>query len=303
MYAYPKPPLQNTQLINKMQTSGIQISDVAGAEKILLEIGYYRLKGYFFDLIDPVTKKVPTGTTFDMILKIYEFDAKLSHILFEFLTKIEIALRARLVDALSIFNDTLIYNDPSVFDDKEYYWKNQASIASEIAQSNDVFIKHNFDKHDGAIPIWAVVEVMSFGTLSKVTKTLKTKGTQSAYSILAFHYPFKTPKGNIAIPSKAMLSSWIQAVSVMRNICAHNSRIYNRSFTTIPKLIATDVINPAPKFNGVYQIILAMKYLRSSDDSWKQFVSNLNSLFSKYSNVVTPNKLHFPNDWANHLQI
>lgn len=283
-----------------MQASGIEVLDIAKAENVLLEIGYYRLKGYFFDLIDPTTKKLPIGTTFDMILSIYKFDTELSRILFEFLTKIEIALRARLVVALSNYNDALILNDPSKFEDKERYWKNQTSIASEIARSSDVFIKHNFKKHEGAIPIWAAVEVMSFGTLSKVIKTLKT-GEKSAYSTLASYYRFKTSKGKMAAPSKEMLSSWIQAVSVMRNICAHNSRIYNRSFSTIPKLIATDIINPPPKFNGVYQIILAMKYLRPSDNSWTNFVSELDSLFKVYSNIVMPQKLHFPIDWRNHF--
>ena len=27
-----------------------------------------------------------------------------------------------------------------------------ATVASEIARSNDVFIKHNFDNHDGEVP-------------------------------------------------------------------------------------------------------------------------------------------------------
>lgn len=302
MYTYPKPPLSNKQLIKKISAAGIEVSDAAKAEEALLEIGYYRLKGYFSDLIDPATKKFPKGTTFDNILKIYEFDVKLSHILFEYLTKIEIALRARLVDALSIYNDALILNDPSMFEDKEHYWKNQASIASEIARSNDVFIKHNFDKHEGAIPMWAVVEVMSFGTLSKVIKTLKT-GTKSAYLTLASHYKIKTKNGKEATPSKSMLSSWVHAVSDMRNVCAHNSRIYNRSLSTIPQLISTDTINPPPKFNGVYQIILAMKYLRPSDDSWSAFVTELNSLFKMYSPIVTPQKLHFPKDWKKHFKV
>ena len=39
-----------------------------------------------------------------------------------------------------------------------------ATVASEIARSNDVFIKHNFDNHDGEVPVWAAVEVLSFGT-------------------------------------------------------------------------------------------------------------------------------------------
>lgn len=302
MYQYPKFPIPNSQLIKKLQLNGVDFSDVTKAESILLEIGYYRLKGYFFDLVDPTTKRFPQGTTFDMILGIYGFDTKLSHILFEFLTRIEIALRARLVAALSKYGDALILNDPSIFDDKMFYWKNQSSIASEIARSNDIFIKHNYYNHEGAIPIWAVVEVMSFGTLSKIIKTLKT-GKQGAYSSLACHYQYKTSKGKTATPSKEMLSSWIQAASVMRNICAHNSRIYNRAFTTIPKLITTDAIVPTPKFNGVYQIILAMKYLRPSDSSWTDFVHKLSSLFSEYSSIVTPVKLHFPSDWRNHFLI
>lgn len=300
MYTYPKPPLSNADLIKKLQAAELDIPDVADAERVLLEIGYYRLKGYFFDLIDSTTKKFPQGTTFDSIVGIYEFDTKLSHLLFGFLTQIEIALRARLVASLTKCNDALILNDPSIFSDKEMYWKNQSAVASEIARSNDVFINHHLKHYEGAIPIWAAVEVMSFGTLSKIIKTLKT-GSGSVYSDIASYYLFRTQNGNTAVPSKEMLSSWIQTASVIRNICAHNSRIYNRSFATIPRLLKADAIKPAPKFNGIYQVILAMKYLRPSDDTWTNFVTELDSLLTEYSNVVSPKKLHFPNDWRNHF--
>ena len=42
-----------------------------------------------------------------------------------------------------------------------------------------MFIKHNFDNHDGEVPVWAAAEVLSFGTLSKIIKNLKT-GTGSS---------------------------------------------------------------------------------------------------------------------------
>ena len=42
-----------------------------------------------------------------------------------------------------------------------------------------MFIKHNFDNHDGGVPVWAAAEVLSFGTLSKIIKNLKT-GTGSS---------------------------------------------------------------------------------------------------------------------------
>ena len=60
---------------------------------------------------------------------------------------------------------------------------------------NNVFIKQNFDNHDGEVPVWVVVEVLSFGTLSKIIKNLKT-GTGSSYSILAVNYQYKSKKEN-----------------------------------------------------------------------------------------------------------
>ena len=48
-------------------------------------------------------------------------------------------------------------------------------------------IRHNFNKHEGQIPLWAAVEVMSFGTLSKTIKNLKT-GEGTAYAKFAEFY-------------------------------------------------------------------------------------------------------------------
>ena len=58
--------------------------------------------------------------------------------------------------------------DMSIFKDKKLYWQNMSTVASEIARSNDVFIKHNFDNHDGEVPVWAAVEVLSFGSITKL---------------------------------------------------------------------------------------------------------------------------------------
>ena len=76
-------------------------------------------------------------------------------------------MRARLVQSLLVYNDALVLNDPSVFCDKKLFWQNHMSLTSEIVRSSDVFIAHNLDNHDGAIPLWAAVEVMSYGTVSK----------------------------------------------------------------------------------------------------------------------------------------
>ena len=297
MYTYPKNFLSITQLIQKLKDTGMTIDSNDTAEIALTTIGYYRLKGYSFHLIDPSTKKYIEGTSLSDILRLYRFDSELSDLLFSYLSQIEVALKSQLVNAFQITHDALVLNDPSVFKDKKTFWKNQSTIASEISRSNDVFIEHNFDNHDGAIPIWAAVEVMSFGTISKTIKNMKT-GSNTAFSELI---KFKNSNGREVNPSKDMFTSWIQAVSIMRNICAHNSRIYNRSISTRPQLIYSDVIHPHPRYNGLYQIMLSMKYLRPTEDSWTAFITDFKQLLNNYSDVCDIRRLNFPSDWESHF--
>ena len=302
MYPYPKKFLSVPELVQKLMDSGMIIDSQDEAVLALTTIGYYRLKGYSFHYIDPNTKKYRAGTNFSDILNLYHFDSELSHLVFRYLSQIEVALRARLVNALQITQDALSLHDPSIFKNKQLYWSNQGTIASEISRSNDVFIEHNFKKHEGAIPLWASVEVMSFGTISKTIKNMKT-GPQSAFSILIQNYKFKNINGNFVNPSKDMFTSWIQAVSRMKNICAHNSRIYNRSISTRPQLISSDTIIPHPQYSGLYQIMLSMKYLRPTDKSWIDFVHDFKQLLHTHTGVYDINRMNFPPDWERHFNL
>ena len=285
MYQYPKQILTIEQQVQSYADAGMKITSREEVEKVLKTIGFYRLRGYSFHLYDNATKKYVPGTKFEDIIKLYQFDQELSALVFSMISKIEVALRVRLVEALLIHGEPLILQDSSIFKEKKRYWQNTFTVASEIARSNDVFIKHNFDNHDGEVPVWAVVEVLSFGTLSKIIKNLKT-GTGSSYSILASNYQYKSKKGNLVKPSQKMLTSWIQGVSVLRNMCAHNSRIYNRTIHTTPEILDVDKVTPPPAHNGLYQILLAMKYLRSSDEEWIVFVNAFDKLIRNNSDVV-----------------
>ena len=256
--------------------AGMKITSQEDVEKALKSIGFYRLRGYSFQLYDNAAKKYVSGTKFEDIIKLYQFDQELSALVFPMISKI--------------------------FKEKKRYWQNMATVASEIARSNDVFIKHNFDNHDGEVPVWAAVEVLSFGTLSKIIKNLKT-GTGSSYSILASNYQYRSKKGNLVKPSQKMLASWIQGVSVLRNMCAHNSRIYNRTIHTTPEILDADKITPPPAHNGLYQILLAMKYLRSSDEEWTVFVNAFDKLIQNNSDVVSFAAMNLPADWKEHLSV
>lgn len=302
MYQYPKQILTIPQQVQSYADAGMEIASPQKAENALKSIGFYRLRGYSFHLYNNAAKKYVPGTKFEDILKLYYFDRELSDLIFSMISRIEVAMRVRLTQALLVYKDALILQDSSIFKEKKLYWQNMSMIASEIARSNDVFMKHNFDKYEGQIPVWAAVEVLSFGTLSKIIKNLKT-GTGSAYSILAADYQYTSKKGNLANPSQKMLASWVQGVCVLRNICAHNARIYNRTIHTAPEILDADKTTPAPVHNGLYQIMLAMKYLRPSDEEWMVFADKIDTLFQNNSSVIRLAAMNFPADWKTHLSV
>lgn len=302
MAIYQKRILTIQQQVQSFVDAGMTVPSTSDAQNAMETIGYYRLRGYCFHKYDNTTKKYVPGTNFSDVLKLYDFDTELSHLLFSMTSSIEVALRVRLKEALLVYNDPLVLYDPAVYVIKKNFWQNLSTISSEIARSRDVFIKHNYDNHDGAIPVWAAVEVLSFGTLSKIIKNLKA-GKGNAYPILADYYCYVTANKRCAKPSKDIFTSWVQAVAILRNMCAHNSRIYNRSISTAPEILAVDRITPKPRFNGLYQVMLAMKYLRPSDEAWNHFVTDFNNLLARYQGVVELNRMNFPADWSAHFTL
>lgn len=50
--------------------------------------------------------------------------------------------------------------------------------------------------------------------------------------------------------------------------------------------------------NGLYQIMLSMKYLRPTKDSWTVFITDFKQLLNKYSDVCDIRRLNFPSDWT-----
>ena len=120
---------------------------------------------------------------------------------------------------------------------------------------------------------------------------------------LATNYQYKSKKGNLVNPSQKMLASWIQGVSVLRNMCAHNSRIYNRTIHTTPEILDADKVTPPPVHNGLYQILLAMKYLRSSDEEWTVCIDAFDKLIQNNIGVVSLTAMNLPADWKAHLSV
>lgn len=154
------------------------------------------------------------------------------------------------------------------------YWQNMSTIASEIACFNDVFIKHNFDNHEGEVPIWAVVEVLSFGALSKIIKNLKT-GAGSTYSILAANSDIEKEIEDYScftFPALRALEGYLKYLLAEKNIVIdekHNfGTVFNQDASGKAIVIQKHVTN-----------IADADYVEALEDVYNYFKANRHVIF------------------------
>ena len=248
----------------------------------LQHINYYRLSAYFLPYQhkkDAPNKNIfLEGTSFEDIIKLYYFDTELRKIIFEAIEVIEIYLRTQIAYFHSkqfgaygyLDIQTLRTNYQKEFDEL------QQDILKEKERSKEVFIRHFKDKYNTTdLPIWSVVEIISFGSLSKLFMLLQENEQNLVIAKM----------GNI---NKLVFFKWFKALSSVRNACAHHSRLWNKilgvSFE-IPRgnLKFTPLINSK---NKIFFALTLIEYILTSiGEDEIEFKTKLKTLLSKYPNI------------------
>jgi len=279
-----KPPLTFKEQLLKLQERGLEIDDEGIALEKLRMCNYYRLSAYTLHLKE--NDIFMPGTTFKQIARLYDFDTHLRNLLLPMLERIEIAFRTHVAYLLATnYGNPQSYRNPSIFTDQNKHNDFLKKIDAEINKASDAFIRHHKQHYDGQYPIWVVVEIMSFGTLSKLYENLKPydqKQISSIYSI-GSSYTIK----------------WLHTLSYIRNLCAHYSRLYNRTLTKSPQLFRSErkQIDNTKIFAG----ILIMKRLNIDNQAWDTFITSLIGLIESYEDVVDLQLIGFPLNWLDLL--
>ena len=96
-------------------------------------------------------------------------------------------------------------------------------------RSREIFKKHYDGKYDNTLrpPAWMIFETTTFGTVSKFFSNLKAD-LPARNEIVCF-FGFKKSSAKILV-------SWLQHLNLVRNICAHHSRLFSRSFVIKPMI-------------------------------------------------------------------
>ena len=282
-----KPATTCKEQIEKLRSRGCTIAEESEAIQILSRVNYYRFTAYFLPFRKPDGSYIK-GTNFNTVYRIYEFDRKMRHIIFSAIEEIEIYIRAIFAYHHAHTFGPLGYLDNKNFIQSHNHTEFMKKIGSEKeSRSRELFVKHHNSKYGGQFPIWVIIELFSFSTLSRFYIDLP--GSSQKYLAKTFYQSHQKD-----------LSSWLYCCSVLRNICAHFGRLYFRKFTVIPNGIPDlDQTNNRSLFGA----LMALKSLYIDTPKWnKEVFSAITNLTAEYSNDIQFKHIGFPTDWGTRLK-
>lgn len=290
--------------ISLLKCRGMLFQDESAAKNLLKSISYYRLKGYWWDMQrDSHLHIFNSGTYFEDVVERYEFDRELRVVLFYAIEIIEIALRTKLIYHLSQSYGSLWYLDSTLFTDFLLFEQQRNELQDEFARSGEIFVKDFKRKHPTTNvnpkiwespehpDAWLILEVATFGSLSKMYKNLKHQLPQKSAIAKEFGLNLHNE-----------LSSWLESISYLRNIVAHHSRVWSRTMVKTPMRISNPCLQWLQINLTKYQekrpffVISTMLYLCNAVNPENLFKRKLLDLFAKYPNIPL-HKLGFNNQW------
>lgn len=293
--SYSKPALTPQQILVKLKAQGLIVPNDALAQQYLTYISHYRLKGYWYQLIDPNTNQFRPNTTFAEVIQRYDFDRELRQIIFTAIERLEIALRTVICNFLSReYADPHWYLNVDIFKPtrKIGYGDIIRKMESEVAQSHKkTFISAYYDIYDEPHlpPSWAMSECVTMGIWSKIYQILKNNSDQ------------KQIAQKFRISNEEAFQSWIHAVSVMRNMAAHHSRFFHNGLDVKPinnHLDHMTFINTGNIYAGIAVINILLSAAHFNSELKQSLIELEQKYGSPYMHV-----LGFPNGWktdANH---
>ncbi len=289
---YKKIPLTITQQIQTLKNRRLIIEDEERTSRYLSFISLYRLRAYAYTYqnnTNPDHAFYP-GITFDKILQTYLFDRKLRLLVFDAIERIEIAFRTQIIYQYSINFGANWYEDKNLFRNDCFFNRDLIQVDKELKRSNEVFIKQYNGTYSSPKrpPAWMTFEVTSLGLLSKIYENLQISDGKKT---IARKFGLNHPK---------VLESWMHSLSVIRNICAHHSRLWNRELPAtmkLPKKTATVWLKNTDFLRGkMYLALSGMLYLLNTIIPRNHFKNKFKTLIVQYPDISLK-QMGFPVEW------
>lgn len=208
-----------------MKERGLIVANHEQAKHYLGHLNYYRLSGYWFPFKQsPTVNQFRPNISFEEVLNLYIFDRELRLLVIDAIERIEVSVRSKWAYFFCEKYGAHAHLDSSLFNNTPRHQKSINTLKKSVLKSKEPFIRHLDDNYDEALPpLWALVEIMTFGQLSHWFGMLKRRSDKNDVA----HAYDMDEKNFVSI---------LHHLTVVRNKCAHHSRLWNCEFTVIPKL-------------------------------------------------------------------
>ena len=270
--------------VENLKALGLIIDNEDDVASFLNDISYFRLiKGFSIGL-KPINGNYNDGVSFNEIKELYLFNCNFRQSLFAQIEKIEINLRSRISNYFSCKYGNFGYEDANNFRNPEYHASFLDDINNELQRnSKSPFVRNFQQNYEGSkLPLYALIELFSFGTLSKFYKNMTNEDKKAVASTYNVSY--------------AYLESWIEHIAFVRNICAHYGRVYNVNLVKTPTLYK-EYDKAGIGNNRVFATMLCLKHLLPNDRHWTEFVDLTSTMFEKYPHVKKE-LMGFTENWS-----
>ena len=274
-----------TQISFLEQNKNLLVKNHDYAETMLKQIGYFGLiGGYKTPFKNPTTQKYNDGTRFEDIVALYQFDENLRELFLKYILKIERHIRSLLSyhftekhgESQSMYLNAANYNsNPRYMNDIHRLITTLDNLANR--NSDYPYINHQRQAY-GNVPLWVLINGVSFGTLSKFYEYT----TQDIQSKVA---------RNFEKVNQRQLEQFLSVMTKFRNVCAHGERLYSyQTRNDIPDTALHQKLS-IPK-NGtqysmgkhdLFAIVIAFRYLLPNDD-FIRFKTSLAKIIRQYLN-------------------
>lgn len=284
--------------ISILRSCNVTIGDDARARRILEFDNYYCVVNGYHDLFLDTTAVrghdvYKNGTTLEQIWALFLFDRALRQVLLPPLMLVEHHAATTIAYEFSrqYGHRDDIYLQPCNFDSALGKADDVAETISQLRHDIEVHeynecILHYQNDHK-YIPLWVLVNIMSFGQLSKFYANMK----QEDRNTVARHFSIKAD----------VFGSFLTVLCLFRNECAHGSRLYNYR-TRRPAIRGTklhDLLLLRRDSNGIYPVggrdlmaVLICLRLLCGQDTVREIVQKINSLLSALEDQLKTTSVH-----------
>lgn len=290
-----KEPLSFEKQIGKLKSHGMVMEDEAKVKEILAEINYYRFTGYTLQYRkNPDESDYIEGLPFEKVYRIYQFDESLRDIFRKYIEVAEVYYRTQISYGFSMVK---CVNPPydQHYDENNFYNKTGYKEVMESFKKeknyykDSLIVKRHKAKYESKMPLWVIVELMSFSNTSKLYSSMYISEKEKIADAVGVSY--------------ATLENHLHCLAVLRNKCAHAARLYNTQFNP-PARFTKQFLKKYPevKNNSLFAYVLVL-LKRLPDEITKMAMLNaVQTVIEEYKDDVDLTLIGFPENYMTLLK-